>query len=61
MIENTDFPESWLVGLCSPIFKSAVMWETGSMQCLALLPVFENVFAISAQKRNEFACELLEK
>ena len=37
------------------------MWETGSMQGLALLPVFENVFTISAQKRNEFVCELLEK
>ena len=61
MIENTDFPESWEVGLCSPIFKSGIRWETGGIQGLAFLPLIENVFAISVQKHNGFICEAFNK
>ena len=61
IIEHRDFPETWTEGLRSPIFKSGAKLETANYRGITVLPIFEKLFEIAAQKRLEFVSEAFRK
>ena len=60
-ITNSDFPETWAGGLRNPIFKTGLKIEACNYRGVTVLPIFEKIFEIAAQKRLEFVSEAFRK